>query len=408
MMHNYTLNWLLLTLFCILAQGFYSMFEMAAVSFNRVRLQYYVSKGVKRAIWLQNFIQKPSRLFGTVMLGVNIALQLGSQSSREFYASLNLDPDLAPVTQVFLVVILGELAPLFAARRYAEHAAMLGIPIIYITQLLFTPLIWIIDWLSQKFNNLIGLKNNHGTAFLTREELQIVIENQEENLGEKEEFNVIVANIFSLRNKTAKETMIPLNQIEMLNSTTNIQQMRLKLATYKSAYVPIFHKHPTNVVAMAFIRDMIKAPNNRQVRDFAKPPWFITQDTLLVQTLSQFKKNNQHVAIVLNPQGLAIGILTLERILSEIFGSDFQALSNQKNAVIERSFPGNLKIDQFNLEYGAHIDSKGAETFAQLMFITLGHHPEEGESIIVDRFEIRALETTLRGIKTVIIKSLEA
>lgn len=88
------------------------MLELAAVSFNRVRLEYYVSKKIKRAVWLHYLLQKPSRLFGTVMLGVNVALQVGSQSAREFYSSIGLDPNWAPLSQVFLVVILAELTPL--------------------------------------------------------------------------------------------------------------------------------------------------------------------------------------------------------------------------------------------------------------------------------------------------------
>lgn len=321
-MNQKVILWLLLTIFCILAQGFYSMLEMAAVSFNRVRLQYYVSKGVKRAIWLQYLLQKPSRLFGTVMLGANIALQLGSQSSREFYASLGIDPDLAPITQVFLVVILAELAPLFAARRYAEHVVMLGIPIVYATERLLAPVIWLIGLLSQGFNKLVGIKNVNVDVFLTREELQKVLESQEESFGEREDFNVIVANIFSLKNKVAKEVLIPLNLNEMISSSTNVNQLRIKLASSDQTYIPIFHKNPTNVVAMAYVRDLLRAESNRLVRDFAKPPWFITQDTKLMQILTQFRKNHQKIAVVLDPKGLAIGILTMERILEEIFGAE--------------------------------------------------------------------------------------
>ena len=35
--------------FCLFVKGFYAMLEMACVSFNKVRLQYYVSKNNRRA-----------------------------------------------------------------------------------------------------------------------------------------------------------------------------------------------------------------------------------------------------------------------------------------------------------------------------------------------------------------------
>ena len=124
---------LMLLIVSLVIQGFYSMLEMACVSFNRVRLQYYVSQKNRRAMWLSYLLNNPTRLFGTTLIGVNTAMQFGSECARRFYASLHVSPDWAPLSQVIIVLIFAELAPMFAARRFAENVAMLGIPIIYIT-----------------------------------------------------------------------------------------------------------------------------------------------------------------------------------------------------------------------------------------------------------------------------------
>lgn len=112
--------WLGVNLFCIFIQGFFSMMEMACVSFNRVRLQYYLTKSNKKASYINFLIRRPYRLFGTVMLGVNIALQIGSESSRTCYSLLGIPPEYAPATQIFLVVIFAELLPLAISRKIPE------------------------------------------------------------------------------------------------------------------------------------------------------------------------------------------------------------------------------------------------------------------------------------------------
>ena len=101
------------------------MIEMACVSFNKVRLEYYVSKGKKRALWLSFLLHHPAYLFGTTLIGVNVALIIGSECARRFYAALGLNPDLAALTQILLVLIFAEISPMFAGRRYAEHVASL-------------------------------------------------------------------------------------------------------------------------------------------------------------------------------------------------------------------------------------------------------------------------------------------
>ena len=137
------------------------MLEMACVSFNKIRLQYYVSKGYKRAIWLNYLLQHPSRLFGTTLICVNVGLIVGSECSREFYSSIGLNPDWAPLTQVFFVVIFGELSPMFAARNYAENVAMLGVPLIYFSAKLMSPLLWATSLLSKLCNLLVGGVNRN-------------------------------------------------------------------------------------------------------------------------------------------------------------------------------------------------------------------------------------------------------
>lgn len=385
------------------------MLEMAAVSFNRVRLEYYVNKGIKRAIWLQHLLQKPSRLFGTVMLGVNIALQIGSQSSREFYRALHLDPDIAAVTQIFFVVIVAELAPLFAAHKFAEHVVMLGIPLVYATHILLSPLVWCIGLLSRLVTLLFGSNRVTYDPFLSREELQKIIESHDERTLEGEEFNIVVSNIFSLRNKKASHVMVPLDKVDMILSNATISQLRQKVVNHPLPFIPIFHKTRTNIVAMAFLRDLVRLSDNKVVRDFSRPPWFITLDTPLIQILKQFRSNNQSVAVILDTNGFAKGILTLDAILEEIFGEWAPPVTRKerRTPVIERTFPGNTKIADFNREFEVDLDSHGAETLAQLIISLLGHSPEKGEGVVVGSFEFIADETTLLGIKTISVKTLE-
>jgi putative hemolysin len=382
---------------CLIVQGFFAMAEMACVSFNKVRLQYYVSKNNRRAIWLNDLLQHPGRLFGTALICVNTALQVGSEAARRFYESIHLSPDWAPLSQVFIVLIFAEIAPLFAGRRYAEHAAMISVPVLYVVSFILRPVIWLFDGFCRIVHRILGTSQKAG-LYLSREELQKILEEKDE-----EEFNTIASHIFALRNMTAKELMQPLKSAQLIPSICTVSEMRSLLNSRYSPFVPIYHKQPENIIAIAYPRDLLRLQETKKVRDYARAPWFITEKDSIMAILRQFRRNNQSVAIVLNEAGLARGILTLDEIIDEIFGLSDNWMSFEEmgpradHVVVDRTFPGDTRIDEFNKTYHVNLDSHGVETLEELVTKLLGHTPALGEVVRIEQFELTIEEASLLG-----------
>lgn len=389
------------------------MLEMACVSFNRVRLQYYVSKKNRRAIWLSALLKNPARLFGTTLIGVTTALQFGSECARRFYISLDLSPDWAPLSQVIIVLIFAELAPLFAARRYAENVVMLGIPIVYFTSIIMTPITYCLDLICRFVHLFFGGRATPGLV-LSREELQKAIE-ERENIpatANAEVFDPILMNIFSLKTKTAGDLMIPIQEIKTLSSEGTLSELHALLRGETSPFVPIYHRTKQNIVAIAYPRDLLRFSDETRVRPYSRSPWFITEKNSVLQIIKEFRRNNQSLAVVLNEGGIAIGILTLDAVVDEVFGSreDWISLgefSKEKHLVmIERSFPGDTKVSLINKWIGIHLEGGEDETLEDLMTKNLGHRPSVGESVRIDNFDLTLEQSSLIAGKTILICSV--
>ena len=394
--------WLFLNFLTILMLAFYSMLEMACVSFNKVRLQYYVANKNKKAEWLNWLMQNPSRLFGTTLIGVNVATVFGSEFAREFFRSLHLNPDLSPLVQVLLVVIFGELAPMFAARKYAEHVVMLGIPLLYASAKLLYPIIWAITALSKGFNWLIGGRESHGNIFITEEELLKILEEQEEDKsGDSEDFNAVTSNIFNLRNKDVRQVMEPIAAIPKVPSHATVAQIANVLEKTNTSYVLIYHREPTNIVGIVNAKGLIRAPDNRRARDYAQSPWFVTQKTSVMKILNQFRYNKEELAVILTDQGKAEGAVHLDDILEEIFGKRIKPSPEEPRSMlfIERTLPGFMNVGDFNSQFDVVLDERENMTLSELIIEQLGHHPEAGESVFIDPFELTVAETSLLEIK---------
>lgn len=395
---------LILTLICLFIQGFFSMLEMATVSFNKVRLQYYVSNKKRRAIWLSNLLNKPSRLFGTTLIGVNAAMQFGSEYSRRFYSALGLSPDWAPITQVFIVLIFAELAPMFAARRYAEHVSMLGIPILYFASIILRPCIWMLNMIVRGFNFIFGIVGTT-ESYLTREELQKAIEGREEQAS----IDPILQNIFTLKNKTAKEIMESLESIYMLSDESTIAEVRFALEKDFLPFMPIYRGQKKNIVGIIYPRDLLRFSSTAQVKDHFRHAWFITESTTALQMLKQFKRNNQTVAIVLNKVGIASGIVTLDSVVDEIFGQEDhwvsipEFLPTRHQVYLDRSFSGETQVKYINETYNLAIPVDGKKTLEQVMEEILGHSPEPGQQVHIGQYVLCLVESSIIGGKLISI-----
>lgn len=410
---NSPIFWLAMTLMCVLIQAFFAMMEMAAVSYNKVRLQYYVSKGSKRAKWLASLISNPPRLFGTALFGVNLALQVGSECSRRLYLAVGFNPDLAPLTQVFIVLVFAELTPLFAARKYSGHVIMSGIPVLYALSKILLPITWTIGLISKSINYLMtGSKDVH-LMNITRDELQRALEEQKHGvrpLGEDPDFNLLVGNILNLQNQLSSHLMIPLHKVHMVSSSHTGEKIRELLDKSYHPFLPVYEEHRTNVIGIIDTRDLVKADLNKECRAFIDPPWFVILDAPASEILNQFRHNKQKVAVVLDQEGQAIGILTLDLIVKALFGESIEdplpLVESKKTSLLDRTLSGELLIKDFNKHFNAEIDSPECSSLGELVHQILGHHPEIGEIIRVGPFEMKIQEVSLGNIKTILVRSI--
>ncbi|MFA6916763.1 MAG: hemolysin family protein [Parachlamydiales bacterium] len=406
-------GWMIFNLFTVLALAFYSMVEMACVSVNKARLQFYAINGSWRAQLLQKLLNNPSWLFSTTLIGVNVATFVGSECAREFYSSLGLDPDLAPLTQVILVVVIGELAPMFAARKFSEHVALLGAPLLYLSAKILFPITWSIEFLTNFVDKLLGSKSHSHELLMGKDELLKMVEGQEVAPSEgsdSHELNNVASALFNLHTFSAKDLMQPLQPANMLPSDATITQLRNFLRKSPQNYFPIYHRRPNNIVGILHARDVVRAPENHRVSQYAQPPWFITLNTSIGDIIQQFRRNNQRIAFILGEGGKTVGYLTFSALIQHAFGGQRQVknVKQYKQAFLlhEKTLDGSITVKEFKNRYGISLDEDETLTLEQLIIQEVGQHPNVSDSVIIGPYKLTVKSTTLLGVRTIAISSI--
>ena len=226
---------------------------------------------------------------------------------------------------------------------------------------------------------------------------------------DKNDFNEAVGKIFHLKSLKALDIMTPLKQAHAVASNATVREVRSFLSVHYASFVAMYHRNINNIVAIALLRDLLHLEPERRVLEHARSPWFVTQETPVLQILDQFRANHQNVAVILGSSGQSVGLLSLNDILEEILGSkeNDNVMETKSLFYIERTLDGDMFVSDFNIEFQAALETQGEETLSGLFLRKLGHPPVKGEEIRIDQFLFTVLEPSLLGAKTVLVQSFD-
>lgn len=386
------LHWFLLTFLFVLILAFVSMQEMAIVSLNRLDLLYDYAKGSRRAKWIVKLLRNPDQLFATTLLIANLVLQIGSECSRRFYQSMDLTGSFAPFTQVIIVVICGELAPMFTARQYPRQIAFFGIPVIYAVSILLRPLTAIVAWLSDKINQLLGGCTGD-FSIVSREDLKFIVRRTPQSQQPESFLEKVGGNILAMHEICAQDILKPLQSCSQISSKASIKELRALFESERPEFVLVQDpdsKRYTGIVLPRFLIDP-SIQNLLFVHQIAQPTLHLRSSDSLIKILLPLRQSRHSIAIVSDSLGETIGCLTFDEVALYLFGSQ-NGFVRPTGSLLEKDFDPETTLgflrQQWNIELGFS-DDWTLEEF-------LDHHfdrtPEMGE-----KFEVRGIDFEIVG-----------
>ena len=115
--------------------------------------------------------------------------------------------------------------------------------------------------------------------------------------------------------------------------------------------------------------------------------------------LTEFRRTNQHMGVVVDEYGAMQGIVTLEDLLEEIVG-EIEDEFDLPDESVERidddtiRIDGTFPIDDFNEQFGTELPAEDFHTVGGFVFGLVGRAAEVGDSIDFDglRFDVAEIE----------------
>ena len=292
----------------------------------------------------------------------------------------------------YLSVVIGELVPKAIALEKAERvAAAVAIPITWI-QRLGTPLVWLLQTSASGLLRPLGIRSSPtGVVMHTEEEIRDILAEAEETGVIEEAEEEMLYKVFDFGDKEVREVMVP--RPDVVAVSVDLPASECLAAVVDSPYTryPAYRDTLDELAGILHVRDLFTALweggiDAIRVEEILRPAYVVPETKNLAVLLGEFRRANQHLAVVIDEYGSMQGIVTLEDVLEEIVGEieDEYDLPHDSVVILDNGrvrIGGTYPIDDFNEEFGTSVPQEDFHTLAGFVFGELGRAPAKGDAV---------------------------
>jgi CBS domain containing-hemolysin-like protein len=396
----------------ILLNAFFVAAEYGLVTARRTRIVELQHQGNRRARDVLRITADPPRFIAAMQLGVTLT-SLGIGALGEVALSRLFDKVTATVLAVvlaylvltFLHVVIGELVPKGIALGHSEGTALFVSAPVRLFFIVMRPVVWFLETSTEIVLRWLGQKPpGADDDVLSEAELRMLVSQSTQHGEIEQQEQEMLYKVFDFADKEAKDVMVPRPEVVALSIDLPPEQCLEAVMDSPFTRYPVYRESLDNVVGILHVRDLFRALRDRgmhevTVEEIIRPAHIVPETKDLAALLAEFRRANQHMAIVVDEYGDMEGIVTLEDLLEEIVGDiedefDLPDESVEQidddTVVVDGTFP----IDDFNERFKTGMPDEDYHTMAGFVFGLLGRQPEAGDTITHDgmRFDVLEVE----------------
>jgi putative hemolysin len=396
----------------LLLNAFFVAAEYGLVTARRTRITELRDQGDNRARLVLRITANPPRFIAAMQLGVTLtSLAIGALGEPVFSHVFEPIPAtiisfvLAFLVITYLHVVIGELVPKGIALGHAESTALIVSRPVSWFFVLMGPLIWVLEHSSDAVLRLLGLEPpGEERSALSEAELKMLLDRSTESGELEQQEQEMLYKVFDFADKEVSEVMVPRPDVVALSIELPPEEALAAVIDSPYTRYPVYRENLDNVVGILHVRDLFSALVDRGIanvviEEIVRDAYIVPETKDLAAMLTEFRRTNQHMAIVVDEYGAMQGIVTLEDLLEEIVG-EIEDEFDLPDESIERvdddtiRIAGTFPIDDFNEQFGTELTDEDYHTVGGFVFGLLGRAPEAGDSIDFDgmRFDVLEVE----------------
>jgi len=403
------------------------MSEIALVSARRTRLEMQANKGDKKAKIALDLIDNPEKFLSTAQIGITlVAILTGVYSGEKFSKDLepyvarietlrpyaaNISTALIIVMVTFLSIILGELVPKRIGMLQAEKIARLVAgPVNFLSTIMY-PVVWLLNNITVLIFKVLNIKPSSDSA-VTEEEIKAMITEGSEQGTIEEEEKEIIERVFHLGDRKITALMTHRTEIEWFDMEDTVKTVIERSGDIIYSTYPVCDKTVDDIKGIIYIKELVKADEQIQLKDLLKPALFVPENNTPYQLLEKIKSTKIHSCFIVNEYGTLEGMITLNDILEAIVG-DVPQSGQEEYEIIERQ-DGTYLVDaqvtfydflqRFDKTEWMNEDDHQFDTMAGFVLHELERIPQTGDHFDWRGFSFEIIDMDGQRIDKLLVK----
>ncbi|HZD86968.1 MAG TPA: hemolysin family protein [Gaiellaceae bacterium] len=410
----------------ILLNAFFVAAEYGLVTARRTRIVELRQQGDRRARDVLRITGDPPRFIAAMQLGVSFT-SLGIGALGEHALTIAFDPYMAfaiaiaisYIVLTFVTVVIGELLPKGVALGHPEGTALWASVPVRGFFLLFAPLIWVLRVSADALLRLFGLEPPGAERGVHSEaELRMLVSRSTQQGEIEEEEQQMIDKVFVFGDKDVADVMVARPDVAAVSIDLPPEQALAVVLDSPYTRYPVYRESLDDIVGVLHVRDLFTAIHDRGIADveiekLLRTAYVVPETKDLASLLQEFRRTNNHFAIVVDEYGAMVGVATLEDLLEEIVGEiedEFDVPEEPVEQLDEETYrvDGMFAIDEFNERFGTELPEEDFHTVAGFVFGQLGRAPEPGDDVSYDGMRFDVLEVEGNRIERIVVTFEEA
>ncbi|MBT2970294.1 MAG: hypothetical protein B6D72_14010 [gamma proteobacterium symbiont of Ctena orbiculata] len=417
------MNWgveLLLILLFLLLKGFFSGSEIAMVNSDKLKLRHQAKLGNRGANQVLRLFKTPDVILGTTLVGTNIATvtisTLGALVCIDLFGKTGDLVSVLILTPILL--IFGEVVPKSVFQQEADSLVSRLVYILRFFSYVFYPVIFIFSRIARLVTRIVGGGVVPQNMFITREELRVLLDVSESTSDPQTIDRKRIRRIIRFADTTVGEAMIPLPDVVGFNEVRNMKEAVRLVMKHGYNRLPVYRGNITNVKGILTLDTwdlMLPDIEEQPIADYISPVLYLSPRQTIDRALPMLQGRKDHMAVVVDEFGSAVGILTMEDVFEEVVGEidvgyDFDEYHPKRRIYIEHEsenshlVSGRMPISEINDILHVDFPVEEALTVGGLIVSRLRHIPSDGDFIEEAGHRMTVIESDERSVVKVRIE----